>query len=368
MKYLFINSVVGIGSTGRIVADKCRELAAQGHECVAAYGRGKANCDDLTTIQIGTGTDCMLHGVKTRLLDQHGFGSYQATRRFLQQVQAYDPDVIWLHNIHGYYIHIGLLFVYLKSCGKRIFWTLHDCWAFTGHCSYFDFIGCDRWKTGCFSCPQKREYPSSLLLDRCHSNYAEKRRLFTGISNMTLITPSKWLAGLLSESFLKGYPVEVVYNTINTDIFEPTPSDFRKKHGLEEKKIILGVANIWEARKGLGDFVKLAEMLDDRFCIVLVGLTEEQAEKMPPNVLAIPRTNTPQELAMIYTAADVFFNPTYEDNYPTVNLEAQACGTRVVTYDTGGAKETLKYHGVAIPQGSIGEFVNLIENEGTEKK
>lgn len=356
MKYLFINSVAGFGSTGRIVAEKCRELMAQGHQCVISYGRDKANCDDIPLICIGSAMDYRLHGLKTRFFDQHGFGSKAATRRFLEQVKEYDPDVIWLHNIHGYYIHIGLLFEYLKTCGKKIIWTLHDCWTMTGHCSHFDYIGCDKWKTGCYDCPQKAEYPASMLLDNSRSNYEKKRNLFTGIPNLTIITPSQWLANLVKESYLKEYPVEVVYNTINTDIFKPTPSDFREKHGLLDKKIILGVASVWTERKGLSDFVKLAGMLDERYQIVLVGLTPDQAKQMPENVIAIPRTNSPQELAAIYTTADVLVNPTYEDNYPTVNLEAQACGTRVVTYDTGGCRETLGSNGQWVTKGNLKEL------------
>ena len=362
MKYLFINSVAGFGSTGRIAAEKCRELMAQGHECALAFGRDKANCDDIPTIQIGTSLDFKLHGVRTRLLDDQGFGSKAATRRFLEQVKEYDPDVIWLHNIHGYYIHIGLLFDYLRTCGKQIFWTLHDCWSFTGHCAYFDFVGCEKWKTGCFACPQKGTYPASILLDNSKGNFAKKRSLFTGIPNLTLITPSQWLADLVKLSFLKEYPVEVVYNTINTDIFKPTPGDFRKKHGLENKKIVLGVASIWEERKGLRDFVKLAAKLDGSFQIVLVGLTPELRQELPDNILALPRTNSAKELAEIYTAADVFVNPTYEDNYPTVNLEARACGTLVVSYDTGGCAETLGEGDILIPKGDVPALYKTISD------
>ena len=351
MKDLFINSVAGFGSTGRIAADKCRELMREGHDCVLAYGRQKANCDDIKTIQIGTPLDFKFHGVMTRIFDNHGFASAAATRRFLKQVREYDPDVIWLHNIHGYYIHIGLLFDYLRTCGKKIYWTLHDCWSFTGHCSHFDFVGCDRWKTGCHDCPQKGEYPASLLLDGSRGNYKEKKTLFTGIPNLTVITPSKWLAGLVKESFLGDYPVEVVYNTINTDVFKPTPSDFRQKHGLEDKTIVLGVASVWGERKGLQDFVKLSAMLDDDYKIVLVGLTPEHIQKMPDNILALPRTGSVKELAEIYSAADWFVNPTYEDTYPTVNLEARACGTRIISYDTGGSRETLGQNDILIPKG-----------------
>ena len=341
MKYLFLNSVAGFGSTGRIAAEKCRELMKQGHSCVLAYGRQKANCDDIETWQIGTPLDYKIHGVMNRLLDNHGFGSKGATEAFLDRVKAYDPDVIWLHNVHGYYINIELLFTYLKHCGKKVYWTLHDCWSFTGHCSHFDFVGCDRWKNGCYQCPQKREYPASLLLDNSQRNYDKKKSLFTGIPDLTLITPSKWLANLVKESFLGDYPVEVVYNAINLDVFKPTPGDFRKQYGLEHKKIILGVASVWSPRKGLADFISLASMLDECFQVVLVGLTPEQSKDLPHNILPIPRTNSAQELAQIYTAADFFVNTTFEDTYPTVNLEARACGTRIVSYDTGGCAETL---------------------------
>lgn len=364
MKYLFINSVAGFGSTGRIAAEKCRELMAQGHECVLAYGRQKANCDDLKTIRIGTSLDYKLHGVRTRLLDDHGFGSAGATRTFLKWVKEYDPDVIWLHNIHGYYIHIGLLFAYLRTSGKKIFWTLHDCWSFTGHCAYFDFVGCDRWKTGCHHCPQKKNYPAGMLVDNSRNNYKNKNKVFTGIPNLTLITPSRWLADLTRESFLREYPVEVVYNTINTNVFQPTVSDFRQKHGLEDKKIVLGVASVWEARKGLRDFVKLSQMLDDSWKIVLVGTNEQDRAQLPDSILALPRTNSPKELAEVYSAADVFVNPTYEDNYPTVNLEARACGTRVVSYDAGGSPETLGDGDISVPKGNVDALLVAVCQEG----
>ena len=363
MRYLFINSVAGVGSTGRIAADKCRELMAQGHECLLAYGREKANCDDVPTVQIGTPMDYKLHGLRTRLLDDHGFGSRKATEQFLSEVRKWDPDVIWLHNVHGYYIHIGLLFDYLRSCGKQIFWTLHDCWSFTGHCAYFDFAGCDRWKTGCHSCPQKHTYPASLLRDGSASNYRIKRRIFTGIPDLTIVTPSRWLANLVRESILGEYPVEVVYNTINTDIFKPSVSDFRVCHGLEGKKVILGVAGVWEERKGMRDFVKLSGMLPEDCKIVLVGVTPDLARNLPEEILALPKTGSAKELAEIYSAADVFVNPTYEDNLPTVNLEARACGARIVCYDTGGCAETLGPGDVLVPKGDVAALCEAVLKE-----
>jgi glycosyltransferase involved in cell wall biosynthesis len=352
MKYLFINSVAGFGSTGRIAAEKCRELMAEGHECVLAFGREKANCDDLTTWQIGSPLDYKIHGFMTRVFDNHGFSSAAATRAFLKRVEEYDPDVIWLHNLHGYYIHIGLLFDYLRGCGKKILWTLHDCWSFTGHCAYFDFVGCDRWKTGCHDCPQKKNYPASKVLDNSRKNYENKKRSFTGVPNMTLLTPSQWLAGRVQNSFLREYPVEVVYNTVNTDIFKPTPSDFRQKHGLEHHKIVLGVASVWEERKGLKDFVKLASMLDENYKIVLVGLSEEDRKQIPESILGLPRTNSARELAQIYSAADVYVNPSVEETFGMTTVEALCCGTTAVVYQDTACEEVVnQFGGIAVPRG-----------------
>ncbi|MDD5864126.1 MAG: glycosyltransferase [Firmicutes bacterium] len=360
MKYLFINSVAGFGSTGRLAAEKCRELMREGHECVLAYGRKEARCDGVPTVRIGTDWDCRINVLENRLLDNQGFGTKAATRRFLDWVRQYDPDVIWLHNIHGYYIHIGLLFAYLKTCGKEIRWTLHDCWSFTGHCAYFDYVGCEQWKTGCHHCPQKRAYPASLLLDRSRENYETKRALFTGVPNLTLITPSRWLAELVKQSYLRDYPVEVVYNTVNQEIFRPTPSDFRQRYGLEDKQIVLGVASVWDGRKGLKDFVTLSSRLDETYKIVLVGLTPRQIQELPKPMLGLPRTGSAEQLAEIYTAADVFVNPTYEENYPTVNLEARECGTPVVCYDTGGSRETLGQSDVLVPKGDLEALAEAI--------
>lgn len=352
MKYLFINSVAGFGSTGRIAAEKCRELMAQGHECVLAFGRDKANCDDIPTVQIGTPLDFRLHGVRSRLLDDQGFGSKGATRRFLRWVKAYDPDVIWLHNIHGYYIHIGLLFEYLRRCGKKILWTLHDCWAFTGHCAYFDFVGCGKWKTGCCGCPQKGSYPASILLDNSRGNYDKKKQLFTGIPDLTLTVPSHWLESRVKQSFLKDYPVEVVYNTINREIFKPTPSDFRKKHGLENKKILLGVASVWDERKGLKDFLALSQMLNEDYKIVLIGLTPTQIETLPQTILGLPRTNSMRELAEAYTAADVFVNPSAEETFGMTAMEARCCGTEAIVYQDTACEEIVnQFGGIAVPKG-----------------
>lgn len=344
MKVLFINSVCGIGSTGRICTDFAQQLEAEGNEVKIAYGRKGTVPEQFQkyAVRIGTDFDCKMHAIQTRLFDTHGFGSKHATKEFLKWAEEYKPDLLWLHNLHGYYINVEMLFDWIKKHPEmQVKWTLHDCWAFTGHCSHFAMVKCKQWKSHCLYCSQLRRYPACFAMSSVSKNFERKRKAFTGVKNMTLITPSKWLADLTRQSFLKEYPVEVHYNTIDTSIFKPTPSDFRERYGLQDKIIVLGVANVWEDRKGLFDFYKLAEMLDDRYAIVLVGLSEKQIKNLPKSIKGIQRTNSPQELAAIYTAADVFVNPTYEDNYPTVNLEAQACGTPVITYDTGGCRETI---------------------------
>lgn len=343
-KVLLINSVCGIGSTGRICTDLAQQFEKQGNEVKIAYGRNSYVPKQFQkyAVRIGNDLDVKLHALQTRLFDNHGFGSYSATKKFLKWVEEYNPNLIWLHNIHDYYINIELLFNWLKQHQDiQVKWTLHDCWAFTGHCTYFTFAKCNKWQTQCQNCPQKKMYPASLLKDNSKQNFEKKKQLFTGLKNLTLITPSQWLANLVKQSFLREYSVEVIYNTIDKNVFKPTPSDFRKKYGLENKKIILGVASVWDYRKGLNDFIELSKMLSDNYKIVLVGLTQKQIKSLPKNILGLQKTNSPQELAQIYSASDVFFNPTYEDNYPTVNLEAQACGTPVVAYDVGGCKETL---------------------------
>ena len=363
MKVLQINSVAGIRSTGRICTDIADVLIKDGNECVIAYGREDVpeKYRDIS-YRIGSDTDVKLHVLASRVLDSSGFHSKSATGKLIKYIDEYEPDVIHLHNIHGYYINVELLFDYLKKKSIPVIWTLHDCWAYTGHCSCYSAAGCDKWRTGCEYCPQKGEYPKSVLFDGSERNFARKKKAFCGMPNMTIVTPSEWLAGEVKNSFLGEYRVEVINNGIDLDIFKPTESDFRKRYGLEDKKIVLGVATAWGERKGLGDYYKLARIIDDRFRIVLVGLTEDQIKSVPKDIIAIERTNSAVELAGIYSASDVFVNMTYEDNYPTVNLEAQACGTPVITYCTGGSVESVPEKNI-VEQGNIDAVAELITRE-----
>ena len=364
-----INSVCGIRSTGRICTDLADALTEQGHEVKIAYGRETVpEKYQKYAVRIGNDTDTKLHGLRSRIFDDTGYGSKKATESFIEWVKSYDPDVVHLHNIHGYYINIELLFRYLAKAKKHVIWTLHDCWPFTGHCVYFDYAKCDRWKTGCHKCPQKKEYPASMVADRSKKNWEKKKALFTSVKDMVFVTPSQWLADLLKQSYLGSYPVKVINNDIDLTVFRPTEGDFREKNGLTGKKVLLGVASVWDRRKGLKDYIKLSENLDDNYRIVLVGLSEEQIKSLPKNIIGISRTNNTKELAEIYTAADLLVNLTYEDNYPTVNLEAQACGTPVISYRTGGSTESAVRFGTVAEKGNVGQVIRMIQSSPTFEK
>ena len=367
MKILMINVVCGIRSTGRICTDLAKALEADGNEVKIAYGRETVPEQFRKyAVRIGSDTDVRLHGVRARLLDGCGFGSKRATERFIDWVKDYDPDVIHLHNLHGYYINLPVLFAYLRTCGKRIIWTLHDCWAFTGHSAFCDAVDCELWKTGCCACPLMKDYPSSYT-DHSRSNWQKKKALLTGIPDMTLVTPSEWLAGLVKKSFIKEYPVKVINNGIDTSKFYPVESDFKTAHGIDDKKMLLGVATAWNDMKGLSDFIKLADLLPGDYQIVLVGLTRKQLKDLPENIIGIERTNSIEELVRIYSAADALLSLSYCETYPTVNLEARACGTPVITYDAGGSAEAAGEGGYVVEKGDLQGVVDALKDLKSER-
>lgn len=361
MRILQINSVCGIGSTGRIATDIHHILIEEGHESYIAYGRGfPVNCE--STFRIGTKYDNYAHVALTRIYDKHGFGSTKATEKFIKKIDELEPDIIHLHNIHGYYINIEMLFGYLKKSDKTFIWTLHDCWAITGHCSNFDNIGCNKWRTGCSDCRYKSSYPTSLLFDNSQENYIRKKNIFTKVNNLMIVTPSQWLADIAKNSFLREYPIKVINNGINLNIFKPTKSLFRKNFLLEDKFIILGVANVWNTAKGFEYFLELSKHLDKNKVIVMVGLTKKQLIHLPKNIIGIQNTSNIQELAEIYSTSDVFVNPTLEEVLGLTNLEALGCGTPVITFNTGGSPETIDDTcGIVTKEQSIDALIETIE-------
>jgi len=369
MKVLMINVVCGIRSTGRICTDLAMALINQGHEVKIAYGREYVPEQfKKYAVRIGSEIDIKLHGLKVRLFDRMGFGSKKATLKFIEWVKEYNPDVIHLHNLHGYYINVEILFDYLKKCGKKIIWTLHDCWSFTGHCAHFDYIQCDKWKTICKRCPIKKEYPKRMFFDNSQKNYIQKKELFTGIKNLMIVTPSEWLSNIVKSSFLKEYNIKVIHNGIDTNNFKPVISNIKKKYNCNDKKLILGVSSVWNEKKGIDTIYELAKRLEsENYQMIIVGVNKKQKKKLPHNVIAIERTNNIKLLAELYSAADIFINPTLEDTYPTINLEALSCGTPVISYDTGGSGESIMW-GYVVEKNNIDEMEYRIRHFDVVKK
>lgn len=338
MKVAQINAVCGKGSTGKI----CVEIG---------------NCLDTDNIEnkiyFISGNKTYKNGVKysnafytkfmalfSRVFGNYGFNSSIATRRLVKKLKEFDPDIIHLHNLHGHNVDLKILFNYLSKSNKKVVWTFHDCWEFTAYCPYFTMVKCDKWKTGCYKCPQTKG--TTWFFDRSKSIYKRKKRLITRLKNLTIVTPSKWLADLVKQSFLKDYPVQVINNGIDLSVFKPTESNFRERYNIPaEKYILLGVAFGWGARKGLDVFIELSKRLPDNYQIVLVGTNDKTDKQLPKNIISIHRTQNQAELAEIYTAADLFVNPTREENFPTVNMESLACGTPVLTFRTGGSPEII---------------------------
>lgn len=339
MKIVEVNTV-RIGSTGKIMQQIAVAARERGY-VIYTFSRawhGERAIDENHRF-VGYAFDNVIHRIARAIIGGEGCFSHIGTRKFVKQLQKLQPDMIHLHNLHGSYINFPLLFRYIKKNHIKVVWTLHDCWAFTGHCPYFTMVKCDKWKTGCYNCPQYRGYPESLV-DNSRYMYRLKKKWFTGVEDMTIVTPSEWLAGLVKQSFLRDYPVKVIHNGIDLSVFHPTPSDFRERYSIGEKHIVLGVAFGWGKRKGLDVFVELAKRLDaEKYQIVLVGTDDMVDKQLPVSVISIHRTQNQTELAEIYTAADVFANPTREEVLGLVNLEALACGTPGVTFCSGGSPE-----------------------------
>lgn len=335
------------GSTGKImlhIAEKARQSELVIKTCSCRFnGRKKiiSQDDNKNHIYFGSFVSCALHYILGRKFGLLGFFSIFSTIKLLWNIKKWNCSLIHLHNIHDHCINFPLLFRFIKKHNIPIIWTLHDCWSFTGRCPYFVMAKCDRWKNGCHDCPYPKNFYPQSHIDTSHMMWNLKRKWFTGIKNCTLITPSQWLANLVKQSYFKDYPIKVINNGIDLSVFQPTNSNFREKYVLVGKKIVLGVAFGWGKRKGIDVFIELAKRLPDDYRIVLVGTDCNVDKLLPPKIISIHRTQNQKELAEIYTAVDVFANPTREDNYPTVNMESLACGTPVVTFRTGGSPEIL---------------------------
>ena len=358
-KLLQINPVLRTNtSTGRIVQEIGELAIKEGWDSYVVYSGGRDGLKPCKSklIPVGGKADVAFHGLWTRLTDRHGLASWSATRRFIDEIKALQPDIIHIHNIHGYFLNYKILFDFLAQSDIPVVWTVHDCWLYTGHCYHYAAAGCYKWQSLCEDCPQKFEFPASYLVDRSRQNFLDKKEAFTSVPNMTIVTVSEWMKNEMSNSFLKNCQFQVIHNGIDLNVFSVQDNEqgVRQRYGLGDKRIILGLASIWSKEKGWDDFIEMAKMLNDNELIVLVGVSEKQQEQLPSNIVGIRRTENVQQLAELYSAADVFVNPTWQDNYPTVNLEAIACGTPVVTYRTGGSVEAITDStGMIVEQGDV---------------
>ena len=331
-----INATCGAGSTGKICISVSELLSENGAENYIFYSSGSS--DYPLGIKYANEIAIKIQTLVSRISGNYGFEARSITERLIKELERISPNIIHIHNIHSHSCNLEILFKYIKEKNIKVYWTFHDCWAFTGYCPYFDMIGCDKWKTECNNCPQSGQF--SWFFDRSEYLYNKKKSVIEG-TDLTIITPSQWLAGLVKESFFKDYPVKVINNGIDLNVFKPTDSDFRKKHNLENKYMVLGVAFGWGARKGLDVFIELSKRLPENYQIVLVGTDDNVDKQLPGNIISIHRTQNQKELAEIYTAADVFANPTREEVLGLVNIESLACGTPVVTFKTGGSPECI---------------------------
>jgi len=340
-KRLAIINAVPYGSTGKIVRGIGKVAEDNGWETLTYYSwTKKLKKSDSEGVMVGSFLGKTVHMTLGRLTGMNGCYSKRDTKRLLKRLDEFKPDVINLHILHSWNINLPMLFSYMKKNKISVIWTMHDCWAITGQCPHFIMAQCDKWKTGCYSCPQYRNYPSAYV-DVTEKMWKLKRQWFTGVPDLTVATPSKWLGELVKESYLKDYPVRVINNGIDLSIFKPTESDFREKYGLCDKHVLLGVAFDWGKRKGLDVFTELSKRLDEKYKIVLVGTNDEIDAELPDNIISIHKTANQEELAKIYSSADLFLNPTREDTFPTVNMEALACGTPIITFKTGGSPEII---------------------------
>lgn len=359
MKVLQINSIYPVKSTGRIVSQISDIQKNNGIEAFVACGESLVSDKNIFTL--GSPLYTKINILKTRLFGKHGFYNKSATKKLLKWIDKVNPDIIHLHNIHGHYINVKLLFKYIKSRKIPVVWTLHDCWAFTGHCAHFDYKGCDGWLKGCGNCPMQKSYPVSLFFDRSKGNYKDKKALFTNVEKMHIVTPSEWLKGLCEKSFLGQYPVTVINNGIDTDIFRPVDSDIRKELGIEGKFVILGIIVSFYGYKGGEYFLKLSKKLSEDEVIVLAGV-EEKPENLPENIIILPKVTDDLRLSQIYSMADVFVNPTLQDTFSMVNIEAIACGTPVITFSSGGADEMLSDEcGVSVSRGDFEALLRAVK-------
>ncbi len=362
---LQINTVINSGSTGRIAEDIGQLVISKGWESYIAYGRNDKESKS-EKIKIGSKFDILWHVLMTRIFDKHGFFSKISTRKLIKEIKRIKPDIIHLHNIHGYFINIELLFNYLSNAKIPVIWTLHDCWSFTGHCTHFAYVGCEKWKTQCSECPQRKEYPASIFIDRSHQNYINKKKVFNSVDNLQIVTVSKWLENTLRQSFLKNKKIFTINNGIDLNVFQPNEDihTVKSRFNLDNKFILLAVASVWIEKKGLYELIKLSNFLVENEILVLVGQIKENV-KLPSNILNIQRIEVLEELADLYSCSNVVMNLSFQETFGMTTVEGFACGTPSIVYKCTASPELIKDKtGFIITPGdfhAIREALNIIK-------
>jgi len=362
-KLLQINVTANIGSTGRLAEELGQVAQSLGWESYIAYGR-EMRPSKSHLIRIGNKFDNYLHVIKTRLFDRHNFGSYFATKKLVRNIQKIKPDIIQLHNIHGYYLNIKVFYNFLSQSDIPVVWSLHDCWTMTGHCAHFVMAGCEKWKSECYDCPLTRSYPKSLFIDNSRKNYREKKSLFTLPKNITVVSASEWLGSIIRESYLSKYPLHIIPNGINLDVFYPRNDTchIRKKYGLVNKFVLMGIGTMWDDNKGLSDYYELRKVLSNKYEILLVGMTQKQIANLPDGITGITRTNNIDELAMLYSAADVITSFSYMEAFGLTPIEGFACGTPAIVYNCTSSPELITPDiGLVVKGGNIAEIKKAVE-------
>lgn len=361
-KLLIINPAKNFGSTGKIIEQIGIIAENNGWEVAIAHSARYERPSQLNSILKGKKIEELFHALMSFFFDCQGLCSIFYTKKLITSIKKYNPDIIHLHNIHGYFLNYPLLFDYLASINTPIIWTMHDCWSFTGHCTYFDMVNCEKWSTHCAHCPNLSNYPKAIC-DRSYQNFELKKKKFTQLDNLVMVPVSEWLGRLTKKSFMGKYPINVIHNGIDLSIFKPQKNTLKEELGLIGKFIVLGVSsNGFSGRKGFDDFIKLSNILPNNYQIIMIGLKPKELKKLPKNIIGKTRTSNIQELVSYYNIADVFINPTYSDNFPTTNIEALACGTPVITYNTGGSPEAIDQEtGCIVKQGDIQALSKAIQ-------
>lgn len=354
-KLLIISGAINYGAPGKIVEQTGLLAKENGYDVLVAHSSRNEGLSKLPHFPVTSKWEEYVHALGAKLFDLHGLLSNKATRELIDKIEKYAPDVIHLHNIHGYFLNFKILFEYLGKIDIPVVWTLHDCWAFTGRCFHFEHIGCNKWQNYCYACKAEAGYTVSSICDKSSQLFKLKKELFTSVPNLTLVPVSYWLENHVKKSFLKDKRIEVIQNGIDLKVFTPLDGNkLREKYGFVDKFVLLGVAAPFNKRKGLDDFIKLHQILPSDFVIVLIGLSPTQIKALPNGIIGLTRTNSQRDLAEFYSMADIFCNLTYQDTFPTVNLEALACGTPVFTYHTGGSPETIdKSTGIVVDTGDV---------------